>query len=93
MTLLYLAIASLVFIVWFTWHAAMGAVHHRAAIVESWTNLIAGFFVNFLANIFLLPLVGAHLSVSSNFQLGLVYTAISLVRSYCIRRWFHSRQC
>lgn len=57
--------------------------------IEAWGNTIIGFVINYTANWFLLPLVGAHLSLWSNFVLGLVYTLISVARQYVMRRWFN----
>lgn len=91
MTLMLLGIASLVFVVGFTVHAYSRNTGPgqtpRGAIKEAWTNIAWGFSFNYVANIFLLPLVGATLTASSNFWLGWVYTAISILRQYAIRRW------
>lgn len=92
MTLLTtLGVASLVFVVCFTAHAYMRNTGPgqtpRGAIKEAWTNIIWGFAFNYVANIFLLPLVEAKLTASSNFWLGWCFTAISIIRQYAIRRW------
>jgi hypothetical protein len=81
-----LGIASCVFVAWFTWQASC-----RASIYEAWLNLLVGLSVNFLANTMLLPLVGASFTAGENFWLGCIYTAVSIVRQYCIRRWFMRR--
>lgn len=90
-----LGTASFVFVALFTWHAATRAHTHgqspRSAIAEAWMNIAVGFSVNFVANIALLPLVGAHFTGGQNFALGWIYTAISIVRQYAVRRWFNSR--
>jgi hypothetical protein len=93
-TLTWLGIASLVFVIGFTgraWVQAEATGLHRQsrrqAMVEAWTNIVIGFSINAGLNLLLLPLVGAHVSASQNFWLGVVYTAVSLVRSYVIRRY------
>ena len=58
--------------------------------VESWVNVFAGFWINFSANLLILPLFGFHISLTSNYLMGLLYTLISVGRSYFIRRWFNS---
>lgn len=58
--------------------------------IEAWVNVALGFGINFLANMFIFPLFGWNISVADNLLLGLIYTAISIARSYCIRRWFNS---
>ena len=59
------------------------------SLVESWVNIVVGFTINFFANIFILPLFGFKVSAGSAFEIGLIFTAISLVRSYILRRWFN----
>jgi len=57
--------------------------------VESWANIIVGFSINFFANMAILPLFGFKVSAGSAFEIGLIFTAISLVRSYVLRRYFN----
>lgn len=60
------------------------------SIVESWVNIAIGFTINFAANLLILPLFGfTDLTMWKNFQIGLLYTVISLVRSFVIRRYFN----
>lgn len=62
------------------------------SIAESWLNILIGFGVNYTANLIILPAFGfKSLTPGKNFVIGLAYTAISLVRSFVIRRWFNSR--
>jgi hypothetical protein len=58
---------------------------------EAMINIFIGFGINFTANMTIFPLFGWSISVEQNIGLGAVYTAISLVRSYVIRRWFNDR--
>jgi len=57
--------------------------------VESWTNIGVGFTLNYFANLLIFPLFGFHISYGANFVMGLLYTVISLVRSYALRRAFN----
>jgi hypothetical protein len=59
--------------------------------IEAWINVAIGFGINFGANLFILPLIGFHISVGQNLFIGVLYTIVSVVRSYCIRRWFNNR--
>ena len=63
----------------------------RMSFIESWTNIFIGYTINFTANALLLPLFVKDFTVSDNLILGVLYTTISLIRSYCIRRWFNRR--
>lgn len=90
-----LGVASMIFVGVFTWRAAIAAPgagqSPRSAIIEAWVNLAIGFSVNFTANLFLLPLVGASFTAAENWWLGCIYTAISILRQYAIRRWFNAK--
>lgn len=58
------------------------------SLIEAWINVLIGFWINFTANLIILPLLGfTSLTVGTNFLIGAVYTAVSIVRSYVIRRW------
>lgn len=57
--------------------------------VESWVNIIVGFSINFIANLVFFPMFGWSITVVENLTLGVIYTAISLVRSYVLRRLFN----
>lgn len=57
--------------------------------VEAWANIFIGFTINYIANIIIFPLFGMHISLLNNFYMGLVYTVISLVRSFVLRRYFN----
>ncbi len=52
---------------------------------------INGFAINFCANMLILPLIGFHITASQNLFIGVLYTIISVTRSYVIRRWFNAR--
>jgi len=57
---------------------------------ESWTNILIGFSINSIANFMILPLFGfTSLTWQKNIYLGIIYTGISLLRSFCIRRMFN----
>ena len=57
--------------------------------VESCINVMIGFWINFVANLVILPMIGFHITVSQNLFIGLLYTLVSVARSYAIRRWFN----
>jgi hypothetical protein len=57
--------------------------------VEASFNVLIGYLVSVLANILILPLFGYDVTVADSFAIGLAFTAVSLVRSYALRRWFN----
>jgi hypothetical protein len=54
-------------------------------------NVLIGFTINFFANLVILPLIGFNISTGQNFFIGVLYTVVSVARSYTIRRWFNAR--
>jgi len=61
------------------------------SLIEAFINVLIGFWINYVANLLIFPLFGFQISLSDNFIMGLIYTAISIGRSYVIRRWFNAR--
>jgi hypothetical protein len=61
------------------------------SLIEACINVLIGFGINFTANLIILPLIGFQISVGQNLFIGVLYTVISVVRSYTIRRWFNTR--
>ena len=86
-----LSLASFLLVVVFTSHAYCDGGFRREAIVEAWLNVVVGFSVNYIANFLILPLIGAHVAALANFEMGWIYTAVSIIRQYAIRRWFQRR--
>lgn len=83
-----LGVASMLFVLAFTWSRYNAGVSPRRAIIEAWANLVVGFSVNFVANFAILPLVGATLTAADNFWIGWLYTGVSVLRQYGLRRVF-----
>lgn len=61
----------------------------KGSIAEAWANIAVGFSINYFANLAIFPLFGMHISPVANFWMGCIYTVISLVRSYVLRRYFN----
>ena len=61
------------------------------SLYEAIFNILIGFTINFIANMTIFPLFGWEISTTQNIQIGILYTGISLVRQYSIRRWFNAR--
>lgn len=57
--------------------------------LEAWANIAVGFAINWCANMLVLPLFGFHVTGSQAFGIGVIFTVISLVRSYVLRRVFN----
>jgi hypothetical protein len=62
------------------------------SLVEAVTNVVVGYAIAVLAQIVVLPHFGVRLSLGENLLLGMVFTVVSLVRSYLLRRLFEARR-
>lgn len=61
----------------------------RGSLFEALINTAIGFAINYFANLLIFPLFGLSISLQANLAMGCIYTAISVARSYVIRRWFN----
>ena len=62
--------------------------HRRHSLLETTLSTLIGFFISFLANVFILPFYGMPFSWNAFTQIGLWFTIISVIRSYAVRRLF-----
>lgn len=62
-----------------------------ASLVESLTNVAIGYGVALLSQLAIFPRYGVHLTLADNVEIGLWFTAVSIARSYVLRRWFNHR--
>ena len=61
----------------------------RNSAFEAVTNVAIGYLVSVLANVLILPLFGYNVTIGDSFAIGLAFTAVSLARSYVLRRLFN----
>lgn len=61
----------------------------KHSMYEAIINVVVGFSINFLLNMLVFPLFGWHITAAQNFALGVIYTVISILRSYTLRRAFN----
>lgn len=55
---------------------------------EAVFNVMLGYWVAFVASLFLFPLYGVVSTIPDMLAIGAVFTVISLVRTYAVRRFF-----
>ena len=56
--------------------------------VEATTNVVVGFGLAVLVQLAVFPAVGLSVALADHLRLALVFTAVSLVRGYALRRLF-----
>jgi hypothetical protein len=58
------------------------------SLIESIANVIAGIAVAIVAQILIFPLFGIFISLTDTSLIAVIFTGISLIRSYTLRRVF-----
>lgn len=56
---------------------------------EACLSTFLGFFVALLAQFFIFPFFGIYTSLTDNILIAMFFTAISILRSYAVRRLFN----
>ena len=59
------------------------------SLFESCINIAVGYSVALMTQIVVFPLYGMDVRLSQNVQIGMIFTVVSLVRSYALRRFFN----
>lgn len=57
--------------------------------IEALANVAVGYAVALASQLLVFPMFDIDIPLSSNLAIGAWFTAISLVRSYVLRRWFN----
>lgn len=60
------------------------------SLVESLANVLVGYGVAVVTQMLVFPLFGLAVTVTENLLIGLIFTAVSIVRSYALRRGFEA---
>ena len=60
------------------------------SLVESLANLLVGYGVAVATQMAVFPLFGLAVTVTENLSIGLIFTVVSIVRSYALRRGFEA---
>jgi hypothetical protein len=61
----------------------------RLSLLEAIANVAVGYALAVVTQVVVFPWFGLHASLSKNLALGVIFTAISLIRSYALRRLFN----
>lgn len=65
-----------------------GRQSHRASLVEAITNTVVGYGLAVLTQIVVFPFYGIAVDLSAHLGIGVAFVAVSLARSYVLRRTF-----
>ncbi len=58
---------------------------------EAVLNTFIGFVIAFISQLVFFPIVGIDVSLSQNFILTVLFTLVSIIRTYIIRRYFNKK--
>ena len=60
------------------------------SLVEAITNVVVGYGVAVFTQILIFPIFGLHTTLAQNLQMGLLFTGVSIIRSFLLRRLFEA---
>ena len=64
----------------------------RQSLIESLTSTTIGIIIGIVLNLTVLPIFGYPVSLSDSLWISVIFTVVSIIRSYIIRRWFNSKE-
>ena len=59
------------------------------SLIEAWANVLVGYGIALATQIAVFPIFDLHATMAQNMAIGAIFTAVSLVRSYVLRRVFN----
>lgn len=60
------------------------------SLTEALVNVVIGLCISMVANALVFPAFGFHPDLRQNASISGIYTAVSIARSYVLRRWFNA---
>ena len=76
-------------IFYFTFERKIMTQSKKGSVMESLTNIAIGITVGFVSNIIVLPAFGYDVTLQDATAISLVFTVISFVRSFIVRRIYN----
>ena len=64
----------------------------KQSLIETLTSVFLGWLIGVILNLTVLPLFDYNITVTDSLLVSLIFTAISVIRSYIIRRFFNSKE-
>ena len=63
----------------------------RMSLIETLASTAIGYLVAVASQLVIFPLFDMHIALSDNLLIGAMFTVISIIRGYCVRRMFNAR--
>ena len=64
----------------------------KQSAIESLTSTTIGIIIGIVLNLTILPIFGYPVSLSDSLWISVIFTAVSVIRSYAVRRIFNSKE-
>ena len=64
----------------------------KQSLIESLTSTTIGIIIGIVLNLTILPIFGYPVSVVDSLWISVIFTIVSIIRSYVIRRFFNSKE-
>ena len=64
----------------------------KQSLIETLTSVFVGWLIGVILNLTILPLFDYNITVVDSLWVSLIFTVISVVRGYVIRRAFNSKE-
>lgn len=61
----------------------------RHSFFEACLNVLIGYWIAVITQVLIFPLFGLQVSLGDNLLIGALFTIVSLIRSYALRRLFN----
>ena len=61
------------------------------SLTEAIINTFIGFVIAFISQLVFFPIVGIDVTLGQNFILTVLFTIVSIIRTYIIRRYFNKK--
>ena len=58
------------------------------SLVEAVTNVVVGYGVAVVTQILIFPVFGLHTTLAQNLKMGVIFSFVSIARSFALRRLF-----
>ena len=64
----------------------------KQSMIETLTSVFVGWLIGVILNLTILPLFDYNITVIDSLWVSLIFTVVSVIRSYAIRRTFNSKE-
>lgn len=61
------------------------------SLYEASINIFIGFVIAFISQLVFFPIVGIEVTLDQNFILTVLFTLVSIIRTYIVRRYFNKK--